>query len=292
MSCRAPIELKKYSLQSWSNIPSWKCALKRTSGRKSGNDSVLKIRLRPFSIFAHNLSSRAPIEVMFAVLFSSQQGGMHCISPYAAAYTTADGGSEVSLTEGNVNLSHKGIHAWPLNLQNHQRSYLINTPIPGSQYVALGASRLFESHIDFTIPRYVRYTYHTWSKGVYEFQRKTRYTKYTNEIKDMLNDGQQHVNETHPLKLGMHCISPSMAIYTTANGGNKNPHPNEKRRLEFGKELSMDSKQLRIEQSALKEFKRNAICNQCANRAIIGEISVDDKQTKIEVLHPEFNAPP
>ncbi|CAK9160978.1 unnamed protein product [Ilex paraguariensis] len=92
----------------------------------------------------------------------------------------------------------------------------------------------------------------------------------------------------------------------------ENPHPEEKARLELGKKLGLESKQvkfwfqnrrtqmktqlehhentilkqendnLRIENIAIKENMRNPICTNCGHPAILGEISLEEHHIRIE----------
>ncbi|KAL1813824.1 hypothetical protein DCAR_0626200 [Daucus carota subsp. sativus] len=92
----------------------------------------------------------------------------------------------------------------------------------------------------------------------------------------------------------------------------ENPHPDEKQRLELGKRLSLENKQvkfwfqnrrtqmktqlerhenlilkqendkLRIENIAIKEAMRNPICSGCGGAAILGEISFEENHLRIE----------
>ncbi|KAK1392734.1 Homeobox-leucine zipper protein ANTHOCYANINLESS 2 [Heracleum sosnowskyi] len=92
----------------------------------------------------------------------------------------------------------------------------------------------------------------------------------------------------------------------------ENPHPDEKQRLELGKRLTLENKQvkfwfqnrrtqmktqlerhenlilkqendkLRIENIAIKEAMRNPICSGCGGGAILGEISFEENHLRIE----------
>ncbi|KAA8539898.1 hypothetical protein F0562_026590 [Nyssa sinensis] len=92
----------------------------------------------------------------------------------------------------------------------------------------------------------------------------------------------------------------------------ENPHPDEKTRLEIGKKLSLEKKQvkfwfqnrrtqmktqlerhenvmlrqendkLRIDNIAMKDAVRNPICSSCGGPAILGEISIEEHQLRIE----------
>lgn len=101
----------------------------------------------------------------------------------------------------------------------------------------------------------------------------------------------------------------------------ENPHPDEKARLELGKRLSLESRQvkfwfqnrrtqmktqmerhensmlkqendkLRIENIAMKEAMRNPACPHCGGPAILGEIHIEEHHLKIENarLRDEYN---
>ncbi|KAK3039273.1 hypothetical protein RJ639_027977, partial [Escallonia herrerae] len=92
----------------------------------------------------------------------------------------------------------------------------------------------------------------------------------------------------------------------------RNPHPDEKERLELGKKLSLESKQvkfwfqnrrtqmktqlerhenamlkqqndkLRIENISMKEAMRNPICSSCGSSAILGEVPMEEHHLRIE----------
>ncbi|KAM7491638.1 hypothetical protein LguiA_034559 [Lonicera macranthoides] len=92
----------------------------------------------------------------------------------------------------------------------------------------------------------------------------------------------------------------------------ENPHPDEKGRLELGKKLGLESKQvkfwfqnrrtqmktqierhenlllkqendkLRVENIAIKEAIRSPICSTCGGQAILGEISIEEHHLRIE----------
>nr|GMD00636.1 homeobox-leucine zipper protein ANTHOCYANINLESS 2-like isoform X1 [Ipomoea batatas] len=92
----------------------------------------------------------------------------------------------------------------------------------------------------------------------------------------------------------------------------ENPHPDEKSRLELGRRLNLESKQvkfwfqnrrtqmktqlerhenailkqendkLRIENIAMKEAMSTPICNQCGGQAILGEVHVEEHHLRIE----------
>ncbi|KAK4363128.1 hypothetical protein RND71_018369 [Anisodus tanguticus] len=101
----------------------------------------------------------------------------------------------------------------------------------------------------------------------------------------------------------------------------ENPHPDEKARLELGKRLSLESRQvkfwfqnrrtqmktqlerhenailkqendkLRIENIAMKEAMRSPMCSHCGGQAILGEIHIEEHHLRIENarLKDEFN---
>ncbi|MCD7457236.1 hypothetical protein HAX54_034573 [Datura stramonium] len=101
----------------------------------------------------------------------------------------------------------------------------------------------------------------------------------------------------------------------------ENPHPDEKARLELGKRLSLESRQvkfwfqnrrtqmktqlerhensilkqendkLRVENLAMKEAMRSPVCSHCGGQAILGEIHIEEHHLKIENarLRDEFN---
>ncbi|XP_027103840.1 homeobox-leucine zipper protein ANTHOCYANINLESS 2 isoform X3 [Coffea arabica] len=92
----------------------------------------------------------------------------------------------------------------------------------------------------------------------------------------------------------------------------ENPHPDEKARLELGRRLNLESKQvkfwfqnrrtqmktqmerhennmlkqendkLRIENIAMKEAMRNPVCSNCGGAAALGEISIEEHHLRIE----------
>ncbi|XP_059667046.1 homeobox-leucine zipper protein ANTHOCYANINLESS 2 isoform X2 [Cornus florida] len=92
----------------------------------------------------------------------------------------------------------------------------------------------------------------------------------------------------------------------------ENPHPDEKARLEIGRKLTLESKQvkfwfqnrrtqmktqlerhenvilrqennkLRIENIAIKDAMRSPICSSCGGPAVLGEISIEEHQLRIE----------
>ncbi|CAN4085191.1 unnamed protein product [Withania somnifera] len=101
----------------------------------------------------------------------------------------------------------------------------------------------------------------------------------------------------------------------------ENPHPDEKARLELGKRLSLESRQvkfwfqnrrtqmktqmerhensmlkqendkLRIENIAMKDAMRNPVCSHCGSQAILGEVHIEEHHLKIENarLRDEYN---
>nr|XP_009771833.1 PREDICTED: homeobox-leucine zipper protein ANTHOCYANINLESS 2-like isoform X1 [Nicotiana sylvestris] len=116
-------------------------------------------------------------------------------------------------------------------------------------------------------------------------------------------------NSSRKRKYSRHTANQILELETAFK---ENPHPNEKVRLELGKKLSMDSKQvkfwfqnrrtqmkshlerhengilkqendrLRIEHIAMQGAMKHPICNRCRNQAIIADINVEEHQTKIE----------
>lgn len=101
-------------------------------------------------------------------------------------------------------------------------------------------------------------------------------------------------------------------IQELENSFKENPHPDEKARLELGRKLGLESKQvkfwfqnrrtqmktqierhentmlkqendkLRVENIAMKEAMRNPICNNCGGPAALGEISLEEHHLRIE----------
>ncbi|KAA8533755.1 hypothetical protein F0562_031272 [Nyssa sinensis] len=124
-------------------------------------------------------------------------------------------------------------------------------------------------------------------------------------------DDQEATGNRRPRKKKYHRHTPYQ-IQELEACFNQNPHPCEKTRLEIGKKLSLESKQvkfwfqnrrtqmktqlerhenlilrqendkLRVENIAIKDAMRNPICSSCGGPAILGEISIEEHQLRFE----------
>lgn len=122
----------------------------------------------------------------------------------------------------------------------------------------------------------------------------------------------QDITGDKPFKRKKYHRHTPFQIQELENFFKENPHPDEKARLELGRKLSLESKQvkfwfqnrrtqmktqmerhensilkqendkLRIENIAVKEAMRNPTCNNCGGPAALGEISIEEHHLRIE----------